>query len=309
MSQRVRVRAGLEYGRLPAGHGLKPLLAAAAAKAGAEEPRANFPEQAWDAAFHGLDRVAAYRALPAARRREVLRACARGLLSESCHIERVGLAFTAKMALLSRSEDERQLYALFAADEARHLHDVGRFLPGGPSAASENPFLGLLGEIVERGAKPGLTRLIQVVLEGWGLTHYGSLARACRDESLRKTLRRVIKDEALHHGSGVVLCSEEPLTRAERREVEDWLLRLCRMVQAGPQAVVAALEAARGSLSRRERERAFAELACESHSAERLALLRALVASCGETASLSRLERMGAMRPLDAAACARVYAS
>jgi len=306
VSERVRVTAGLGLGRLPSGHALKPLLAAAVAKAGAEEPRSSFPEQAWDAAFYGLDRVAAYRRLSPARRRQVLRAGAKGLLSESCHIERLGLAFTAKMSLLSRSEDERQLYALFAADEARHLHDVSRFLPEGPDAASESPFLLLLGEIIERGQKPGLTRLIQVVLEGWGLTHYGSLARACRDESVRRTLRRVVKDEALHHGTGVVLAKASPMTRGERREVEAWLLRLARMVQAGPQSVVGALEAGRGPLSRRERERAFSELGCEAHSAERLALLRGLIASCGETRAVEFLEKAGALRPLDAAACARV---
>ena len=302
MSERVRVRSGLSLGPLPAGHKLKPLLAAAAAKAGVEQPRLAFPDRAWDAAFHGLDRVGAFRKLSVNRRREVLRACAKGLLSESCHIEKLGLAFTAKMSLLSRSEDERQLYALFAADEARHLSEIARYLPDGPSAASDNPFLLLLGEIIEKGDKPGLTRLIQVVLEGWGLTHYGSLARACRDEGLRRTLRRILKDEALHHGSGVVLAAAEPLGRAERREVEEWLLRLARMVQAGPQAVVGAL----GPLSRREREKAFSELSCESHSAERLALLRGLIASCGETRAIETLEKAGALRPLDAASCARV---
>jgi len=306
MSERVRVTSGLGLGRLPAGHALRPLLAAAAAKAGAEAPRSSFPDHAWDAGFFGLDRVAAYRALKPARRRLVLRAGARQLLSESCHIERLGLAFTAKMSLLSRTEDERQLYALFAADEARHLHDVSRFLPEGPDAASSNPFLLLLGEIIERGDKPGLTRLIQVVLEGWGLTHYGSLARACRDESVRRTLRRVLKDEALHHGTGVVLAKAQPMARSERREVEAWLLRLARMVQAGPRAVIGSLESVRGPLSRREKERAFGELGCESHSAERLALLRGLIASCGETRAVEFLEKRGALRPLDAAACARI---
>jgi hypothetical protein len=301
VSVRVRIRAGLAMGRLPAGHKLVPLLAAAALKAGVEVPRLAFPERAWDAGFFGLDRVAVYRTLAVSRRKDVLRHCAKSLLSESCHIERLGLAFTAKMSLLSRTEEERQLYALFAADEARHLREISHYLPDGPSAASENPFLLLLGEIIERGQKPGLTALIQVVLEGWGLTHYGSLARACRDEGLRRTLRRVLKDEALHHGSGVVLASSEPLSRSERREVEDWLLRLARMVQAGPQAVVGAL----GLLSRRERVKAFAELSCEAHSAERLALLRGLIASCGETRAIEMLEGAGALRPLDAASCAR----
>ena len=78
------------------------------------------------------------------------------------------------------------------------------------------------------------------------------------------------------------------------------------MVQAGPQAVVGALESVRGPLSRREREKAFAELSCEAHSAERLALLRGLIASCGESRAIETLEKAGALRPLDAAACARV---
>lgn len=294
--------AGLALRRLDAGHGLRPLLGAADLKAGVECGRAAAPGAAWSASYFGLDRAGAYRALSPRRRDEALRRLAAGLLSESAHIERVGLAFAAKMILLSRSEEERRLYALFAADESRHLAEISRFLPQRPESARENPFLVLLGNIVEEGGKPGLTRLIQVVLEGWGLTHYGSLARSCRDEALRRTLRRVLKDEALHHGAGVVLSKQEGLSPAERRAVRGWLLRLCALAQAGPRTVVDAL----GPLSRRRREEAFADLSCETHAAERLALLRGLIASCGESALVDELEHAGAFRPLGPAACAKI---
>lgn len=306
MTRRVAVDAGLGLRRLEPGHGLRPLLGAADLKAGVEGGRAAPADAAWPASYFGLDRASAYRRLAPPRRAAVLRRLAAGLLSESARIERVGLAFAAKMILLSRSEEERRLYALFAADESRHLAEVSRFLPADPGPAARGPFLVLLGEIVERGGKPGLTRLIQVVLEGWGLTHYGSLARSCRDEALRRVLRRVLKDEALHHGSGVVMSRKEPLGRAERREVRAWLLRLCALVQAGPQAAVEALEAVGGPLARRAREQAFAELACETHSAERLALLRGLVASCGEAPLVESLEDAGAFRPFSAADCAKI---
>lgn len=300
---KVAVDAGLTLRRLDAGHGLRPLLGAADLKAGVEGGRGAPAGAAWSASYFGLDRCAAFRAFSARRRDEALRRLAAGLLSESAHIETVGLAFAAKMVLLSRSEEERRLYALFAADESRHLAEVARFLPEkGVDDAAASPFLRLLGNIIEEGDKPGLTRLIQVVLEGWGLTHYGSLARSCRDEALRRTLRRVLKDEALHHGAGVEMSRHERLGAGERRAVRAWLRRLCALVQAGPQATVAAL----GPLSRRGREQAFAELSCETHAAERLALLRGLVASCGEAGLVAELEDDGAFRPLDAAACAKI---
>lgn len=302
MTRRVPVDAGLSLRRLDAWHGLRPLLGAAELKAGVEGGRAAPAGAAWSASYFGLDRSAAYRALPSRARASILRRLASGLLAESAHIEKAGLAFAAKMILLSRSEEERRLYALFAADESRHLAEVSRFLPAGWEGARVSPFLALLGEVIEEGAKPGLTRFIQVVLEGWGLTHYGSLARSCRDEALRRTLRRVLKDEALHHGTGVVLSKQERLGRAERRELRGWLLRLCALAQAGPQAAVAAL----GPLPRRRREEAFADLSCETHAAERLALLRGLIASCGEAALVDELEAAGAFRPLSAAECARI---
>jgi hypothetical protein len=302
VTRRVPVDAGLALRRLDAGHGLRPLLGAADLKAGVEGGRAAPAGAAWSASYFGLDRAAAFRGLAPRRRDEALRRLAAGLLAESAHIEKVGLAFAAKMILLSRSEEERRLYALFAADESRHLAEVSRYLPHGWDGAPVSPFLLLLGEVIEEGGKPGLTRLIQVVLEGWGLTHYGSLARSCRDEALRRTLRRVLKDEALHHGTGVVLSKQERLPPSERRAVRGWLLRLCALVQAGPQAVVDAL----GPLSRRRREEAFADLSCETHAAERLALLRGLIASCGESALVDELEDHGAFRPLSAAACAKI---
>ena len=148
-------------------------------------------------------------------RRRILVACARDLLTEAYYIEKLGLGFTAKMALLSETTEERMLYCLFAGDEAAHLHAIAAYVGDGAAAsAPDDPFLALLTEAIAAGDKPGLTYVVQVVLEGWGIAHYQSIARDCRDGDLRRTLLRLARDEALHHGSGVALLKRRPLPAA-----------------------------------------------------------------------------------------------
>ena len=189
----MRISAGLDLPHLPGGHPLRPILGAALRRKGLSGARASGAGKAhWDAAHFGLDKTRAYRELSERGRRQVLEACGRSLLEEGYFIEKLGLAFTAKMTALSRTTEERQLYCLFAADEAAHLAVIGSFLPGVPSPQG-NPFLRLIARVIEEGAKPGLTYLIQVVLEGWGVSHYRDLAAGCRDPELARALAGIVR--------------------------------------------------------------------------------------------------------------------
>ena len=302
----MRISAGLDLPHLPGGHPLRPILGAALRRKGLSGARASGAGKAhWDAAHFGLDKTRAYRELSERGRRQVLEACGRSLLEEGYFIEKLGLAFTAKMTALSRTTEERQLYCLFAADEAAHLAVIGSFLPGVPSPQG-NPFLRLIARVIEEGAKPGLTYLIQVVLEGWGVSHYRDLAAGCRDPELARALAGIVRDEALHHGSGAALLEGAPVPESERAFVTEILASLISMVRAGPQEAAGHLERAAGGLTLAARARVFSELDCRGHSARRIKRLQTLMAAAESGPILETLQSKGVLTPLDASACAKI---
>ena len=293
---------GMELPEVGAGDALVDLVAAVVRKrrgaSHAGAPPAAGTHAHWDAGFFGLDRVGVFAAAAPAAQDAVLERCGRGLLTEAFYIEKAGVAFAAKMILLAPTIDERKLYAMFAADEATHLHGIGAFVDAPEDAPRSNPFLALLSELIEDGERDSLQMVIQIVLEGWGLAHYRSLRDGCQDESLRGLFTAILADEAAHHGSGVLLIGERRLGAASRERVLATMTRFLAMVQAGPQAVAGAVEAELGPLSTAARIRLFDELDAERHSAARLAQLRDLMCKTPGGAELAaRLERSDCFRP------------
>lgn len=306
MTSRLPVSAGLELPDLDAEDGLQTILSAALNRRPFPRSLADVPATPfWSAAHFDLDRVSLFRSASEEEQSRVLKAASTHLLEESYYIEKSGLAFTAKMVLLSETTQERMLYSLFAADEATHLHQVESYLAAPPRAAGENPFLKLIAEIIETGNKTGLTYLIQVILEGWGVGHYRAIAHDCRDESLGLTLKQIVKDEALHHGSGVMLFNRTPIASRDKEQIIEVLVRLFSMVQAGPQSVVAALESVKGHLSETQKVKAFREIGCEAQSARRIELLKSLMSGGASGAILQGLESRGVFKPFTPEECSR----
>lgn len=225
------------------------------------------PAEIWPASSFGLDRVTEFAEAGETRQRDIVRRCAADRLSEALYVEKLGLAFCAKMTLLAETAEERMLYALIAGDEAVHYHWIAHFVDGAPAPS---PFLELIGSWIERGGRSALTLLVQVVLEGWGVQHYRLLGRDCRDAQLAAVLREIATDEARHHGSGMRLLGQRALTDADRAEIAGTLAGLLDLVRCGPQAVVAAIEPA-------DRARCFAELQAEEETRRKLDLLRDLI--------------------------------
>ncbi len=298
--------AGLRLPHLDAAHRLQPLVGAYARR------RATVPDVAldaplggvfWPASFFGLDRVAAFAAARPERQAAVLAECAQGLVGEAYAVEKMGLAYCARLGLLARSAEERMYYAHVGADEATHLGWVTPYLRD-PSAAACGPFVALVAGAVEAGERNALVFLMQVVLEGWGLTHFRRLAEGCAAPALAARLRHILRDEAAHHGGGKVLFEAGAVGPGEAAFVRDYLRRFLGMVRAGPQAVVGALERGLGGLTRAERARAFVELDAERHAGERLALLRDLMTGHGLDDLVAGLADGGAFAPLSAADCA-----
>lgn len=296
--------ARLDLGHLPSDDKLRRVLEGARRAHGATRPAEPRGDLAyWPAEFFGLDRAALFQDAPEAQRRAILDGCGRGLVEEAYFIEKVGVGFAAKMALMAETTEERALYGMIAGEEATHLVQVADHLGEDLPDGTGDPFLALLTEVVDSDERPLLLFVVQVMLEGWGLSHYRSMARGCDCEHLRAVFEAILLDEARHHGSGVLLFDRAAVAPAAQDAIVGVMDRFLGMVRVGPQRTVAAVEAVRGELSRDQRVRLLEELDTVAHSGARLATLRGLMKGPAAAPILERLEAGGAFEPLPAARC------
>lgn len=305
----IQMETRLDTVDLRAGHDLYAVLHSALKGRALDPPfKASRRESYWPASHFGLDRVAVFCEASAEEQASILTGCSCDLLAESYFIEKSGMFFAAKMALLAESAQERMLYSLFAADEATHFSWIASYAAGESVAEHhDHAFIRLLDEILQSADKPVLTCLVQVVLEGWGISHYHALMRDCLDDDLRAIFEKIIKDEARHHASGVILFNEQPTTASQQAAIIEALRNLLLLVQVGPQAVVAQIERVKGRLSSAQRERTFADLDCERETANKLETLKTLIRSTAFAGViLEALDGRGAFRPFSAIECAAV---
>ncbi|MBW4668653.1 MAG: ferritin-like domain-containing protein [Cyanomargarita calcarea GSE-NOS-MK-12-04C] len=257
----------------------------------------------WNAAYFGLDKVKIFQEATVEEQTEILDCSACGLLEEAYFIEKAGVGYMAKMVSLAESSEERMLYALFSADEVTHLIQISRFLPNSEMRGTDNAFLRLLEDLAETQDKTVLLFVLQVVLEGWGLTHYRSLAKNCRNVDFSSVLQSFLQDESRHHGTGVTLLDRTNVTKSSQQTIIEVLALFLQMVQVGPQSVVAAIEKVKGDLSRQQKVQIFEQLNTENHSSSRLQLLRSLMRSPNMGTIVEELEVRGVFQPLPAEKC------
>lgn len=260
----------------------------------------------WPASYFNLDQVTVYRDSDEAEKRAILLGCSHSVLAESYYIEKCGMYFASKMCLLSESAQERMLYSLFAADEAVHFNWISGFATAESVKGFEgNPFILLLDEVLQMEDRTTLSYMVQVILEGWGISHYHALAKNCLDDGLATVFENVIRDEGRHHAGGLALFNGLRLDADRLKRLANLLAQLLSMVQAGPQMVVSQIERVKGSLSRAQKTRAFAELDCEAVTLSRIKTLKSLIKmTAGADIILSELERKGSFRPYTASECA-----
>ena len=194
------------------------------------------------------------------------------------------------------------LYALFSSDEVAHFAQISNFLPQQEVIGKDNSFLSLLEEVAEIPDKTVLLFVLQVVLEGWGLSHYRSLAKSCQNPALSVVFQGFLQDESRHHAAGVTLFEQIAVDDASRDAILQILTLFLRMVQVGPQGVVAAIEKVKGDLSRQQKIRIFEELDTENHSGTRLNILRSLMQTEGGQI-VQELEQIGAFQPFSPEKC------
>jgi hypothetical protein len=257
----------------------------------------------WDAEFFNLHQVKIFQESSICEQSAILEFTNFKLLEESYFIEKVGVGYMAKMVLLAETIEERMLYGLFTADEATHLHQISHFLPEMTINSIDDPFLQLLSEIVENTDKTVLLFVLQVVLEGWGLSHYRRLAKKCHHPALAELFSSFLQAESRHHGTGTTLFNQTAVTASSQTTILDILSQFLSMVQVGPQNVLSAIEQVKGHLTREQKIQILEELNTETHSGLRLQILRFLMGGTSAKAIVQILEERGAFEPLPAHKC------
>lgn len=306
MSRSIDVGVRLDAPHLDPRHRLNGVVRAYLERRAA--PVAPVGPSPWPAAFFGLEKVGLFRDATAEQQAEIVKACAQNLLVEAYAIEKLGMASAAKMILVSETTEERMTFCHIAGDEASHLAWVTPFVAR-PEAVADNPFVGLMGGLVETASKHALFYLLQCVLEGWGLSHYRLLADGCVDPGLAAGLERILVDERLHHGTGSVLFDPRALRPEDQSVIAEAMAMVLTMVQVGPQGVAISLFRALGEQSLAHAEQVFTELDAQAESAKRLQLLRKLMLGRGVDGLVETLERQGLFTPFDAAGCAQATAA
>lgn len=256
----------------------------------------------WDAEFFGLHRVALFQSATPDEQAAILHLANQSLLEEAYWIEKAGMGYMAKMILLAETIEERMLYSLFAADESRHLSQIQEFIINRPAQANQ-PFLNLLEELVEIPDKTALLFAVQVVLEGWGLTHYRRLAKGCCDRAIAHLFMSFLQAESRHHSTGVTLFNQIQIADTSRAALTELLAQFLFMVQVGPQSILAALEQVKEDLSRTQKIRILEELNTEVHSGTRLKTLKSLMQLDGSQTIVQSLEEQGCFTPFSASKC------
>jgi hypothetical protein len=297
----VPMSSRLDMPFLPAGHRLHAIIEKALSGRLDRDLRPIIEDQCyWPEEMFSLLDCGLYRSASAEKRHSIHRDCCVQLLEEAFYIEKAGLSYSAKMVLLSKSADERLLYSLFAADEAAHFHAI-RCFAGSPAPPSGRPFLQFLEDFIDRGWRAPLIFIIQVILEGWGLSHYRLLADNCLDEALSAVLKKIVLDEARHYGSGVILAQQEQWTAADTQQIVQSMETFLHMVRSGPVGVVRVFERRLGALTRAQRLELFHELGAQGHAAARLQIIRSLMSDYGSV--VEQLDSRGCFLELNSEDC------
>ncbi|OKH37826.1 hypothetical protein NIES2119_11765 [[Phormidium ambiguum] IAM M-71] len=293
--------SGLNLPHTADDHRLRRVLKAALPNQETSKVNLNFPY--WSAEFFNLNQVKIFQESIDTEQLAILEIANRSLLEEAYHIENSGVGYMAKMTLLAETIEERMLYGLFAADEATHLSQISIFLPEIELISNKNPFLNLLAEVVEMADRTVLLFVLQIVLEGWGLSHYRRLAKECHNQLLAEVFTSFLDAEARHHATGSLLFEEISPSKASQTLIIEILAKFLMMVQVGPQNVLASIAQVKGHLSRSQKIQILEELDTETHSGSRLQLLRSLMQGKSADAIVQALDDRGAFLPLPAHQC------
>lgn len=235
----------------------------------------------WPASFFGLDQCQLFIRATIQQKNSILVRCSENILLESYFIEKAGIYYCAKMAMLAENIETAQTYSLIGADEATHLQWILPFLPKFNKNEPPSKFLNFICQLIDDATPNCLRYLIQVILEGWGVEHYQLLSRDCNFAPLQQIFATIVRDEALHHHAGTVLFQPQNLSVTEWKFLRERLSYFLEMVRIGPTGVIAAVEVVLGGLTKSEKYLLVAELSKTKSTMQKLQLIKQLMSVPG----------------------------
>lgn len=256
-------------------------------------------EQFWNECSFDLEKVEIFKNSSSEIKERIIFENCQDRIEEAFHIEKSGMAYGAKMTLLSETLDERILYGTFTGDESRHFQLISKYLKRETISADGNPFLQLLGSMIESAPKKSLVFMIQVLLEGWGMDHYNSMAKSCLNKSLTEDLSSILADEASHHGSGLILFDEKSLSKSDHEYIELSLDSFFSMVQCGPLSVFNRVNESVSGLDHKNKRDILTQMNAMNSTQMKLDQLVSLMKKSGANELLSTMESKGRTKSFD----------
>lgn len=213
--------------------GLQQLLDIAFGKLTVEPKKTEFPNHFWSEKRYGLDKAKSFLALDSEQKNRILRHLSELNLSLSYFIEKSGHNYGAKMILLAKNQDEKSLYSLFAAEEAIHQKEFINHMWFTPNKDLHwHPMLDVLGEVMREGERNTLIYVVQVLLEGFGMSFYSGLGDTCEFSPMKNVYSRILQDEARHHGSGVILANYYEVNQVEKEQIFEYTKKFIHALQS-----------------------------------------------------------------------------
>lgn len=299
----IAIDSGLAMPGVANEHRLNAMVNAAAKKQLGNRWSLDAELPLWPAAFFNLQQSSLFTGLSDAEQARVIRLCSQAIVEEALLIEKCGMAFGVKMSALSSCVEERMFYNMMGNEEALHYHQVRQFLPNKGFDVEPNAFHQLLANLIENGDRDSLVFIIQVVLEGWGLSHYKNLADNCLSGAFTTELREILKDESRHHGTGVIFAKEREFSEQTCNYIVDVLQDFLMMIQVGSQATLAAMEAVAGPLNQEQKLTLLQDIESEANSAEKLSTLRELMLQNDGAEIVKRLDALNKFTPYPTEHC------
>lgn len=282
--------------KLETGHPLKNLLERALESYTVSSPDTNAPDILWGPERYRLNQTKIFTDLDHELQNNVLKKITELNLSLSRYIETSGHNYGAKMILTADSLEEKSIYALFAAEEAIHLKEFENFMNFTPNPKEHwHPMLNPLASAIKEGEKNTCLYIIQVLLEGFGMAHYGGLKQDCLYAPLQVAYDRILKDEARHHGTGIILSKQNALSKLEQEQIYEYTREFIQSLQSASW-VLNCIEDQRGGLTNAEKVK-YAEDTNQSQVIQaRLLKLREMLDKVDDYDLVEKLDRDNVFR-------------
>lgn len=196
----------------------------------------------WDERFFQLENSNSWKSLNSEKKISVLKSMTESILREAYFIETAGMSYAAKMNMTSLTKEERQFFCFVGEEEAKHLRLVESLFDFDKSNSKIPSFSLLIGDIIQDATRVSHLLLIQILLEGWGLNYYKTLAKETLSEKVSLAFKSILKDEIRHHSAGIILFTKdkEDLLRESKnkQELVNYIEKICNMIQIGPFTLV-----------------------------------------------------------------------